>query len=68
VRSENDVHIVQLMPLPTHHLSASLKSRMVLPFWRRLTQIVLEKKAVKWMLMLLSGFVQTLESPGKSWN
>jgi len=27
---------------------ASLKSRMVLSFWCRLTQVVLEKKAIKW--------------------
>jgi len=39
----NDLHTVQLMPLLPHHL-ASLKSRLVLPFWCQLTQFVLEKK------------------------
>jgi len=29
--------------------SASVKSRMVLPFWYRLTQVVLEKEAIKWV-------------------
>ena len=40
------LHMVQLMPLLPHHLSslASLRSRMVLPFWCRLTQNVLEKR------------------------
>ena len=38
-----DMHIVQLMPL-YHSLSlASVKSRLVLPFWYRLTRVVLEK-------------------------
>jgi len=32
---------------------ASLKSRMVLPFWYWLTQIVLEKNAIKWVLLFL---------------
>jgi len=27
---------------------ASLKSRMVLPFWYRLTQVVLEKRSLNW--------------------
>ena len=35
-----DLHIAQLMPLP---LTVSLKSRLVLPFWYQLTQIVPEK-------------------------
>jgi len=30
-----DLHIAQLMPLPL----ASLKSRLVLPFWYRLTRV-----------------------------
>jgi len=40
----NDLHMVQLMPLARCHPSslASLKSRMVLPFWCWLTQVVLE--------------------------
>ena len=37
-----DLHMVQLMPL--HSLSvASVKSRLVLPFWHRLTRIVPDK-------------------------
>jgi len=34
-----DLHMAQLMPLPL----SSVKSRLVLPFWYRLTQIVPEK-------------------------
>jgi len=37
----NDLHIVQLMPLPIRSSLASLKSRMVLPYW--LTQVVLKR-------------------------
>ena len=37
--------MVQLMPLPV----ASVKSRLVLPFWYLLAQVVPEKKAVKWV-------------------
>jgi len=38
------LHMVQLMPLhpETPSSLASFKSRLVLPFWYRLTQIVLE--------------------------
>jgi len=35
-----DLHMAQLMPLP---LTASLKSRLVLPFWYRLTWVVSDK-------------------------
>ena len=40
------LHMVQLMPLPSQTSSflASFKSRLVLPFWYRLTQVVLEKR------------------------
>jgi len=40
-----DLHMAQLMPLPltVSHL-APVKSRLVLPFWYRLTQVVLEKR------------------------
>jgi len=34
-----DLHMAQLMPLSL----ASVKSRLVLPFWFRLTQVVLDK-------------------------
>jgi len=44
-RGVNDLHMIQLMPLPPHHLKiASLKFRMVLPFWSWRTQVVLEKR------------------------
>ena len=37
-----DLHMAQLMPV--HSLSlASVKSRLVLPFWYRLTRVVLDK-------------------------
>jgi len=40
------LHIVQLMPLhpKTPSSLASFKSRLVLPFWYRLTQVVVEKR------------------------
>ena len=40
------LHMVQLMPLhlKTPSSLASFKSRLFLPFWRRLTQAVLEKR------------------------
>jgi len=37
-----DLHMAQLMPLPLTVL-ASVKSRLVLPFWYRLTWVVLDK-------------------------
>ena len=42
-RGADCLHIVQLMPLPCQNLLPHLKSRLVLPFWYRLTQVVLEK-------------------------
>jgi len=44
-RGVNDLHMVQLMPLPPHHLLL----QNGLPLWYRLTQVVLEKKAIKRM-------------------
>ena len=38
-----DLHMAQLMPLPLLSL-ASVKSRLVLPFWYRLTWVVPEKE------------------------
>ena len=38
-----DLHMAQLMPLPLTSL-ASVKSRLVLPFWYRLTWVVPDKR------------------------
>jgi len=38
-----DLHMAQLMPLPLIHCLASVKSRLVLPFWYRLTRVVPDK-------------------------
>jgi len=45
-RGANCLHMVQLMPLHSKTPSslASFKSRLVLPFWYRLAQVVLEKR------------------------
>ena len=37
------LHMVQLTPLPSPSSPASFKSRLVLPFWYGLTQVVLEE-------------------------
>ena len=42
-RSANDLHMVWLMPLPSHHLCFS-KIQNGLSFWYRPTQVVLEKR------------------------
>jgi len=51
-RSASDLHMVHLMPLPLT-ISCSSKSRLILPFWCWLTQVVLAKiqegrKTVVW--------------------
>jgi len=38
------LQMVQLMPLPSPSSLASFRSRLVIPFWYRLTQVVLEKR------------------------
>ena len=38
-----DLHMAQLMPLPLTLSLASVKSRLVLPFWYQLTWVVPEK-------------------------
>jgi len=38
-----DLHMAQLMPLPLTVSLASVKSRLVLPFWYRPTRVVPEK-------------------------
>jgi len=40
------MHMAQLMPLPL----ASVKSRLVLPFWYRLTRIVPDKGPLNWCM------------------
>jgi len=42
-----DLHMAQLMPLPL--FVASVKSRLILPFWYWLTWVILEKGPVKWV-------------------
>jgi len=46
-RGANGLNMVPLNP--PHASLASLKSKMDLPFWCQLTQVVLEKKAIKWV-------------------
>ena len=46
-RGADRLHMVQLMPLfseTSSSLVASFKSRLVLPFWYQVTQVVLEKR------------------------
>ena len=47
-RGADCLHMVQLMPLhpQTPSSLASFKSRLVLPFWYRLTQVVVEKRSL----------------------
>jgi len=42
-RGASDLHMAQLMPLPLT-VSCSSKSRLVLPFWYRLTRVVPDKE------------------------
>ena len=46
-RGADCLHVVQLMPLPSPYPSSllSFKSRLVLPFWYRLTQVVPETRS-----------------------
>jgi len=46
-RGADCLHMVQLMPLypKTPSPLAAIKSRLVLHFWYRLTQVVLEKRS-----------------------
>ena len=56
------LHMVQLMPLPCEN-PIKFKSRLVLPFWYRLTQVVVEKRllngcsssSVLWLLQAELG-------------
>jgi len=38
-----NLHMAQLMPLPLNVSLGSVKSRLVLPFWYRLTRVVPDK-------------------------
>jgi len=48
----NDLHMVQLMPLPPHHLCFR-KSWNGLSLWYQLTQVVQEKVVKRVVLLLL---------------
>ena len=58
-RVANDLHMVQLMPLTTHHLLLQQSSEwfivLVVP-----TQVVLEKKAVKQLCVVCVLFLTEL--------
>ena len=58
-RGADCMHMVRLMPLhpETPSTLASLKSRLVLPFWHRLTQVVPEKKTLNGCSSSLRIFV-----------
>ena len=68
------LHMVQLMPLhpQTASFYASFKSRLVLSFWYRHTQVVLEKRPLNGcsvVVVVVSGFNLFLEFPCQSiWN
>ena len=55
------LHMVQLMPPPSQNpiIFASFKSRPVLPFWYRLTQVVLEKRPLNrcWVMRCCCGYL-----------
>jgi len=51
-----DLHMAQLMPLPPN-VSASVKSRLVLPFWYRLTRVVPEKGPLNGCMYGMYGYL-----------
>ena len=58
-----DLHMAQQMPLPL--TVSSVKSRMVLPFWYRLTQVVPDKGPLngcvcKCVVQILDNFLQVV--------
>jgi len=55
----NDLHMVQLMPLLLIIYCFS-KIQNGLPFWCRLTRVVLEKKAVKHVCVCVCVFLEGL--------
>ena len=59
-----DLHMAQLMPLLLTFL-ASVKSRLVLPFWYQLTRVVLEKRAFKRVCVRLA-LTRHINSPANT--
>ena len=64
-----DLHMAQLMPLPLMSL-ASVKSRLVLPFWYRLTWVVPDKGPLNvcvnvcvCVICRMAPFLMTLDDP-----
>ena len=51
-RGADDLHMVQLMPLPPNHLCFS-KIQNSLSFWYRPTQVVLEKRLLDKIMLLI---------------
>jgi len=64
-RGAGCLHMVQLMPLypQTPQSLASFKSRLVLLFWYRLTQVVLERRPLNGCSSSSSQYSTTLRSP-----
>ena len=62
-RGAGCLHMVQLMPLhpKTPSSLASFKSRLVLPFWYWLTQLILERRPLSGCNSSCTG---TLDGPG----
>jgi len=52
LRRGADLHMAELMTLPLT-LSCSSKSILVLPFWYRLTRVVMDKGPLKGVVVLL---------------
>ena len=78
-----DLHMAQLMPLPLTVSCSSNKSRLVLPFWYRLTQVVLVKRPLNgcsvvvvverlfchfYMLSSLVTTTREIRAPPKFWQ
>jgi len=55
-RRDADLHMAQLMPLSLT-ISCSSKSRLVLPFWYRLTRVVLDKGPLNWLKFFFLVFI-----------
>jgi len=65
-RGANDLHTDQLMPLPPNEMIrsasslVSLKSRMVLRFWCRLTQVFLERRPLEGYLSICQTICESV--------